>query len=84
MAGTTTKEPRLDSDPRPKPTPKPRAKAKAKPKVKPKPKAVMYASKKLVMFHPAQGIRFIPGSPVECRKDGWLEGQIKAGLIKEV
>jgi len=44
----------------------------------------MYASKKLVMVHPTQGVRFHPGTPVECRCDEWMKGQIKAGLIKEV
>lgn len=63
--------------------PKSSAVSDVKPKVEPKPKAVMFVSKQLNMFHPMQKVRFIPGKPVECKPDVWLESQMKAGLIKE-
>lgn len=49
-----------------------------------KPKIVMYVSKKIVMRHPYQNIRFFPGSPIACIMDSWLDAQLKAGLIEEV
>jgi hypothetical protein len=61
--------------------PKPRT---IKQKSKPKPKVVMYASKRLSLYHPYQNIRFNPGVPTACTSDSWLESQIKAGLINKV
>lgn len=49
-----------------------------------KPTIVMYVSKKIPLQHPFQNIRFMPGSPVECRLDSWLESQVNAGLIKVI
>jgi len=64
---------------------KPAVKQEVRPKskVKSEPKVIMYASKKLSMYHPYMNVRFLPGVPTACEKDVWLEAQIAAGLIEE-
>ncbi len=49
-----------------------------------KPKIVMYVSKKVLLVHPDQNVRFYPGTPVHCAEDTWLEAQMVAGLISKV
>jgi hypothetical protein len=64
---------------------KPAAKAAVakKPAGKAKPKAMMFASKKLSLYHPYQNVRFNPGVKTSCVPDSWLESQVSAGLIEK-
>lgn len=75
---TKSRKPKADTTPRPKPTPNPKP-AKKKP---PSPK---FCSVKVVLHHPFQKVSIpvdLPG--VQLERDGWLDSQINAGLIREL
>ena len=80
--------------PRPKASPKPKILAEDKTEEiikvdKPQPekelpdKPKKFISNNFRLWHPFQS-KYISETPVELTMDGWLDSQIKAGLVKEI